>query len=318
MVTSGYNNVNATPQTGDGGGYLYVLDAVTGQIIYKIPTGVGDATTPSGLAQINNFVDKADINNLTVRVYGTDVLGNIWRFDVNDNTPPAGREATLVATATDGSGNPQPITIRPELTQVGNQPMLFVATGKLLGATDVADVQTQTHLRHHRPGHRRHRLPEPAHLAGAADHDPGRQRPGRHPHDQLQRHDRAVRLHRRLADRPARHGRARQRRDEAALRAPWSSAATCRRSIACAAGGYSWLNYLNYASGLAVNTSGGLSVSEQVANSLIVGLTVVKLPNGSQGAIVTTSDAGVLTRDIPINTVPAERQARQLARGRLQ
>src|ERR1019366_1705007 len=120
MVTSGYNNVNTTAQAGDGGGYLYVLNALSGQIIYKIPTNVGDATTPSGLAQINNFVDKAAINNLTVRVYGTDLLGNIWRFDVNDNTPPAGIEATLVGTATDRFGTPQPITIRPELTQVGS------------------------------------------------------------------------------------------------------------------------------------------------------------------------------------------------------
>jgi type IV pilus assembly protein PilY1 len=71
---------------------------------------------------------------------------------------------------------------------------------------------------------------------------------------------------------------------------------------ACSAGGYSWLNYLNYSSGLAVNTSGGLSVSEQVANSLIVGLTVVKLQSGTLKAIVTTSDAGVLTRTIPVGT----------------
>ncbi len=27
------------------------------------------------------------------------MLGNISRFDVNDNTPPTGREATLVGTA---------------------------------------------------------------------------------------------------------------------------------------------------------------------------------------------------------------------------
>ena len=31
---------------------------------------------------------KAEIDNTTVRVYGTDVLGNIWRFDVNDNRRP--------------------------------------------------------------------------------------------------------------------------------------------------------------------------------------------------------------------------------------
>ena len=77
----------------------------------------GDATTPSGLAQINNFVDLAEINNMTLRVYGTDVLGNIWRFDVNDSITPSGREATLLGTAKDSGGTPQPITIRPELSR---------------------------------------------------------------------------------------------------------------------------------------------------------------------------------------------------------
>jgi type IV pilus assembly protein PilY1 len=144
MVTSGYNNVNAVPKTGDGLGYLYVLNAGTGEIIYKIATTAGNAVTPSGLAQINNYVEKAEIDNTTVRVYGTDLLGNIWRFDVNDNTAPSGREATLLGTAKDGSGVPQPITVRAELTRIGEQPMVFVATGKLLGATDVADLQTQS------------------------------------------------------------------------------------------------------------------------------------------------------------------------------
>ncbi len=63
---------------------------------------------------------------------------------------------------------------------------------------------------------------------------------------------------------------------------------------ACTSGGYSWLNYFDFKSGLAI--PGGLnndSVSEQVANSLIVGLTVIKLPDGTVKAIVTTSDANI-------------------------
>ena len=48
MVTSGYNNINATAKAGDGEGYLYVLNAATGRIIYKISTGAGSPSTPSG------------------------------------------------------------------------------------------------------------------------------------------------------------------------------------------------------------------------------------------------------------------------------
>ena len=118
MFTSGYNNVNTPPQGGDGVGYLYVLNAFTGQIIYRISTGAGNGTTPSGLAQINNFVDLTDINNTTRQVYGGDLLGNIWRFDVNDSIAPAGREAALIGVATDASNAPQPITTRPELAEL--------------------------------------------------------------------------------------------------------------------------------------------------------------------------------------------------------
>ena len=144
MFTSGYNNVSAPSVAGDGIGYLYVLNAFTGKIINKITTGVGDAGTPSGLAQINNFVDNGSINNTTARVYGGDLLGNVWRFDVNGNLPPSGVEAALIGTAKTSSGAAQPITVRPELAELNGRPMVFVATGRLLGATDVTDLQTQS------------------------------------------------------------------------------------------------------------------------------------------------------------------------------
>jgi len=153
FVTSGYNNVDP----GDGKGYLYVLDAMTGEILYKIGTGVGDTGTPSGLAKIRNWVSgNAALNNTTARVYGVDLLGNVWRFDVNDSMdtatppnpimPPAGREATLIATVKDAGGNPQPITVRPELAEVGSPPVpfVYVATGRYLGTTDVSDTQVQS------------------------------------------------------------------------------------------------------------------------------------------------------------------------------
>jgi len=144
FVTSGYNNVSP----GNGQGYLYVLEAMTGTLLYKIGTGVGDATTPSGLAKITAWVDAAEQNNTTIRVYGVDLLGNVWRFDVNDDPAltPAGREATLIATLKDPSGNPQPITIAPRLAEVGSppQPYLFIGTGRYLGTTDVSDTQVQS------------------------------------------------------------------------------------------------------------------------------------------------------------------------------
>ncbi|MGZ5277494.1 MAG: hypothetical protein ACXWCU_16445, partial [Caldimonas sp.] len=60
---------------------------------------------------------------------------------------------------------------------------------------------------------------------------------------------------------------------------------------ACVSGGYSWLNYFNYKNGTALpgGTAGGsglsheFSVSQQFANFLIVGITVVKLPGAGRG-----------------------------------
>ena len=138
MFTSGYNNVNGVGGT-DGQGFLYVVDALSGTLIHKIGTGVGDAGTPSGLAQINNFVDNVLIDNTTLRAYGGDVLGNIWRFDFTSAT------ATLLGKAMDPTNTfVQPITTRPELAELDGKPFVLVGTGRLLGSTDVTDTRTQS------------------------------------------------------------------------------------------------------------------------------------------------------------------------------
>jgi len=144
LVTSGYNNVNP----GDGRGHLYVLDAMTGKKLNKITTStVGSVTDPSGLNKISASVTTLPNQNNTVSlVYGVDLLGNVWRFDVNDIFGAPGTEATLLATVKDAAGIPQPITTRPELAGLGSppEPFVIVATGRYYGASDVADKQTQS------------------------------------------------------------------------------------------------------------------------------------------------------------------------------
>lgn len=144
LLTSGYNNVRSPAGTGDGVGYLYVLDAMTGRILHKISTGAGSATSPSGLREINTYVTNALANNQTLRVYGADVLGNVWRFDINDNLDPAGREAVKLGQALDADGNPQPITTRPMITEYTGKTVVVVGTGRLLGLTDLTSTQTQS------------------------------------------------------------------------------------------------------------------------------------------------------------------------------
>jgi len=146
LVTSGYNN--NTP--GDGGGYLYVLDAGTGTIINKIGTGVGSnsaitgvcdtAPCPSGLAKIAAWVDSPDTNNTTKRVYGGDMFGNLWRFDINNNIGTAGYDAQLLAEFKGPTGALQPITARPELAESNGIALVLVGTGRLLGDSDKSDT----------------------------------------------------------------------------------------------------------------------------------------------------------------------------------
>lgn len=140
IVASGYNNISP----GDGKGYLFILNANSGELIRAISTDVGDSTTPSGLARVAAWANFPDANNTAQRVYGGDLLGNVWRFDVNDDIAPDGYEAQRLATLIGPDGSPQPITAKPELGKVGNVAMVYVATGRLLGNNDLGTTQGQS------------------------------------------------------------------------------------------------------------------------------------------------------------------------------
>jgi type IV pilus assembly protein PilY1 len=71
IVTSGYNNAT----TGDGLGHLYVLDLLTGTVLYKVNTTVGTAGTPSGLGRIAAWADNFQQDNTAKYVYGGDLRG---------------------------------------------------------------------------------------------------------------------------------------------------------------------------------------------------------------------------------------------------
>lgn len=137
LLTSGYNNTSP----GNGQGYLYVLRAGTGEVISKIGTGVGTTTTPSGLSKIAAWNDTSSSNRASF-VYGGDLLGNLWRFDINSAGTPF-----LLANLRDDtlpSGVPQPITTVPVLGKILGKRVIFVGTGKYLENSDLSDTQLQT------------------------------------------------------------------------------------------------------------------------------------------------------------------------------
>jgi type IV pilus assembly protein PilY1 len=149
MFSSGYNNVSP----GNGRGYLYVLDALTGAVIRKIEavhkTGtVGDTTTPSNMGRISAWVDSPDLDNTAKYVYAGDLLGNVWRFDPNAAQSTADYTVAnpkRLAILKDSSNVVQPITTRPELGTIGaTGRIIMFGTGKYLESSDVSSTQQQT------------------------------------------------------------------------------------------------------------------------------------------------------------------------------
>jgi len=137
MVASGYNN-------DDGVGRLYMLNASTGVQVAGSPisTGVGTATNQSGLAKIAARASASPANNTVDEVYGGDLLGNLWRFDVNGTIGATGQDAQQVIQFKDPSGNVQPITSKPVVANVNGTPLIMVGTGEYLGKSDLESPST--------------------------------------------------------------------------------------------------------------------------------------------------------------------------------
>jgi type IV pilus assembly protein PilY1 len=135
ILASGYNN--SSP--GDGKGRIFVLDAFTGAKLSEIITdnSVTDEER-SGIARISNYVENGLVNNATQYVYGGDLDGALWRFDINTNT-----SQLLGRTAAAGTRT-QPITVQPELGKIRDgagtwHRVVYFGTGRYLGPNDVTN-----------------------------------------------------------------------------------------------------------------------------------------------------------------------------------
>ena len=147
IIASGYNST-----ANSGRGRLYFLSVVDGSILKTMDTVAGSdpgtVASPSGFTQISGFTK--DYRNQTIeQVYGGDLNGRVWRFDVSD--PNAGNWTVAhLATLVDPSGVPQPITTSPQIEidlNNGTDRYVFIGTGRLLDTVDLTSpspAQTQT------------------------------------------------------------------------------------------------------------------------------------------------------------------------------
>jgi len=299
-LTSGYNNV----MPGDGQGYLYAIDAQTGKILDRVSTGVGcdgistaspctsGTIDPSGLAKINAWVDASYYNNTAQRIYGGDLKGNVWRFYYDSSNVLT---AQRITTLTDPSGTPQPITTRPELGLINNMPVIYVATGKLLGTTDTTTTQVQSIY-----AFVDDLTSTPITIRGNSAYvqqtltssGPDTRTATSNAVDWTTQKGWYV-------DLPDSGERVNV--DPVLQLGTLIVPSNVPSSDTCTAGGYGWINFLDYKSGSYVTGATANMTSTKIGASLVVGVNVIQLPGGAVKTIVTTADNQQLTQETPVS-----------------
>ncbi|MBT9614267.1 MAG: hypothetical protein IV108_13470 [Burkholderiales bacterium] len=145
---NGYNNTSVDGNASSTGfAYLYVVDIETGKIIKTFNTQAGTATTPNGLTS-PSLVDK-DGDYYIDYVYAGDLLGNMWKFDLTTSSNSwqiayGGGSPRPLYQAKSSDGTVQAITTRPQVTMhpTGTGYLVLFGTGKYLEVT--TDVNTTT------------------------------------------------------------------------------------------------------------------------------------------------------------------------------
>jgi len=136
VVTAGYNNPS-------GLGKIFFVDAATGKKLKELDTGFGSPTNPSGLAQISGYTQDFR-NQLIDQIYGGDLYGNLWRFDVSDpDDTNWNAKVEKLAVLTDSAGVVQPVTTPPQIEvdlKNSTDRWVFIGTGRLLDDTDLSNA----------------------------------------------------------------------------------------------------------------------------------------------------------------------------------
>src|SRR3569832_374595 len=159
---NGYNNTEADGSaSGTGAAVLYIVNVQTGALIKKISTAAGMSLDSKGPSRPNGFttVTPVDVNQdgVTDYIYGGDLVGNLWKFDVtatsasswdvafhSGSTPVPLFHACGASACT--SSNAQSITSRITVGFGPNRQgyMIYFVTGKYLESADIGDTSTQT------------------------------------------------------------------------------------------------------------------------------------------------------------------------------
>jgi len=144
---NGYNNTENdgnVSTTGDAA--IYIVDLWTGSLLKKITVGTGASKDPTTSNRPNGFatITPVDItgDNVVDYIYGGDLFGNVWKFDVSDADTSKWELDYRLFTACSGvscnGSNTQPITtpVTVGRSKNGIGHMVYFGSGKYLETTD--------------------------------------------------------------------------------------------------------------------------------------------------------------------------------------
>jgi type IV pilus assembly protein PilY1 len=293
LFTSGYNNT-----AGDKMGRLYVMDAMTGVKLSEITTDSNTDPNTSGIARISNYVNDSLTDNRTQYVYGGDLGGRLWRFDINNN------RSQKLGQTNSTLGN-EPITVRPELGIVkdsaGNSyRAVFFGTGRYLGFGDLSTnstsntvAQTVFAVKDTGTDLGDLRATSAALVKQTLDSSlTPRTVPNPLPVDWGLKNGWYV-------DVPTGE---RFSIDPRLQLGSLILVSNAPKDDYCVVGGSSYFYAFDFKSGTSITGQLGKYVGWQVGNSLATGLTVVRLPTGKLAAIVNESDTTIRSMQPPTST----------------
>ncbi|HXF46725.1 MAG TPA: PilC/PilY family type IV pilus protein [Burkholderiaceae bacterium] len=133
---------------------LYIVRASDGRLIKRIDTLAGSSTYPNGLGSPTPYDANGD--DVYDYIYATDMLGNVWKFDLSGASSTSwgvaywngSNPAPLFTARSPSTGNPpQPLQARVELARppVGvSGVIVLVGTGRYFATEDRTDTTRQT------------------------------------------------------------------------------------------------------------------------------------------------------------------------------
>lgn len=141
-ILVGYGINNSTHKSG-----LLVIDVKTGNVLKALPTTVGTAGDPNGISEVN--VLDIDSDGSVDWVYGGDLHGNVWKFDLSAASTSSWAIANSnqpLFQAKDAGGTRQKITggVMSSIDPKTGKSWVFFGTGQYLNQDDPSNTQTQT------------------------------------------------------------------------------------------------------------------------------------------------------------------------------